>query len=92
MPLLRWLAFVFPRLIAGFHQFYQKERLVAVGPRSVLARGFSCTVDQTGQVVRSVEGVEPGSTLTTLFEDGRIQSRVEVVESDPPLDDLPDEG
>ena len=62
-------------------------RLNAVGPRSVLGRGFTCTLDESGQVVRSTDSVKEGATLTTVFEDGRVRSRVEGVDSAPPLDE-----
>ena len=67
-------------------------RLTAVGPRSVLARGFTCTMDESGQVVRSVDSLTPDSVLTTVFEDGRVRSRVDSIESTPSLDDSPGDG
>ena len=66
-------------------------RLNAVGPRSVLGRGFTCTLDDTGQVLRSSDALVPGSMLTTVFEDGRVRSRVEGVDSTPPLDESPEQ-
>ena len=67
-------------------------RLNAVGPRSVFRRGFTCTLDESGQVVRAADALEEGATLTTVFEDGRVRSRVEGVDSTPSLDAPPNQG
>ncbi len=58
-----------------------QRTLQALGPVSVLERGFSMTTDEAGDVVRSTEGIEPGVRLTTHLVDGRIETRVEQVES-----------
>jgi exodeoxyribonuclease VII large subunit len=52
------------------------RQLDAVGPANVLRRGFTYTLDVHGSLVRSVQTAAPGSTLTTVFADGRLQSRV----------------
>jgi len=67
-------------------------RLNAVGPRSVFQRGFTCTLDASGQVVRAADAVQEGTTLTTVFEDGRVHSRVDRVDSTPPLDGPTNQG
>ncbi|MEE2682103.1 MAG: exodeoxyribonuclease VII large subunit [Planctomycetota bacterium] len=67
-------------------------RLNAVGPRSVFRRGFTCTLDDAGELVRAADAVKKGAPLTTVFEDGRVRSRVEEVESSPPLDESANEG
>lgn len=50
--------------------------LGAIGPGAVLARGYSWTETSTGELVRSVDGVEPGQTLVTRLADGRLKSTV----------------
>ncbi len=54
-----------------------ERELNAVGPMSVLARGFSATLDADGRLIRSVEGVRPGQRLTTRVNDGSFASTVE---------------
>ena len=54
--------------------------LQALGPVSVLERGFSMTTDETGAVLRSVDGLEPGQRLVTHLVDGRIEVRIESVD------------
>ncbi len=54
--------------------------LQALGPMSVLERGFSMTTDGTGAVVRTVESLEPGERLVTHLIDGRIEVRIESVD------------
>ncbi len=52
--------------------------LEAVGPTSVLARGYSVTMRSDGRVVRSRFDVSDGEELRTRVGDGEIGSRVEV--------------
>ena len=54
-----------------------ERELNAVGPMSVLARGFSATMDEDGRLVRSVEDVRPGQRLITRVLDGSLSSTVE---------------
>jgi exodeoxyribonuclease VII large subunit len=55
-----------------------ENRLAALNPKSVLQRGYSITINQqTGQVVRSADEVQPDDLLMTeLANDNRIESRV----------------
>ena len=64
-------------------------RLGAVGPRSVFARGFTCTLDESGRVLRAAEDARPGDRITTVFDDGRLRSRVEAIGPDDDLDASP---
>ena len=50
--------------------------LDAVGPRNVLARGFSITRGPDGGVLRAAAGVRAGDTLTTVLVDGEVTSVV----------------
>jgi exodeoxyribonuclease VII large subunit len=63
------------------------RQLDAVGPANVLRRGFTYTLDVHGSLVRSVQSAAPGSTLTTVFHDGRLQSRV-IAPGQPAQDDV----
>ena len=66
-------------------QLTQKEsqlrRLSAVlrtlGPESTLARGFSITTNQDGNVISSTNQVKPGETLKTKVSDGELESVVQ---------------
>ncbi len=58
--------------------------LSAVGPESVLDRGYSITVDVDGRVVRSVSDVAAGDPLTTKLADGSIDSLVRSIDAAEP--------
>lgn len=51
--------------------------LDAVSPSNVLKRGYSYTLGRDGKLLRHATDAIPGSTLTTVLADGRIQSTVE---------------
>lgn len=50
--------------------------LDAVGPRNVLARGYSITRGPDGRVLRAAGAVRAGDTLTTVLADGEVASVV----------------
>ena len=50
------------------------KHLDAVGPRQVLARGFTYTLDAQGRPVTRAGGVGSGDRLTTVFADGKVHS------------------
>lgn len=50
--------------------------LDAVGPRHVLARGYSITRGPDGGVLMDADAVRPGDTLTTVLADGEVTSVV----------------
>ena len=56
--------------------------LAAVGPESVLQRGFSLTTDSAGRVIRDASGIKPGDSLYTHLVHGRVESEVRVVDAD----------
>ncbi len=58
-----------------------EARLGSVGPRSVLARGFSFTLDEDGGLIRSVSDLTIGALTTTVLADGRVVSRVEALDA-----------
>ena len=51
--------------------------LDAVNPESVLARGFSLTMDEQGKLVRDAHQVHGGDVLHTRLGHGAVRSRVE---------------
>jgi exodeoxyribonuclease VII large subunit len=53
-----------------------ERQLVAVGPESVLARGFSYTQRDDGSLVRSAAEVGPGERIRTVVADGSFLSEV----------------
>ncbi|MEM9110398.1 MAG: exodeoxyribonuclease VII large subunit [Planctomycetota bacterium] len=53
------------------------RELDAVGPASVLGRGYTYTLGPTGELLRSSEAASAAGRLTTVFADGKIVSRVE---------------
>ena len=60
------------------HRLEKAGNLLRVlGPQSTLARGYSITRTQSGEIVRSVAQAPKGTPLRTQVADGEIQSRVE---------------
>ena len=53
------------------------RQLEAIGPGSVLSRGYSYTLGPRDKLLRSVHDVQSGDRLTTVLADGRVLSRVE---------------
>jgi exodeoxyribonuclease VII large subunit len=72
------------RLEAGTQQLkHFSGSLEALSPLRVLQRGYSITkFSETGEIVREAAKLQPGDRLTTLFDQGRVTSRVESVEGD----------
>jgi exodeoxyribonuclease VII large subunit len=58
--------------------------LRTLGPDSVLSRGFTCTLDATGRVVRDATALQPGDSFQTRFRRGRITGTVVSVDPDAP--------
>jgi len=52
------------------------RQLVAVGPESVLSRGFSYTLGADGSLLRSAGSVRPGERIRTVLADGTVDSEV----------------
>lgn len=52
------------------------RELDAVGPASVLSRGYTYTLAPDGAVLRSAEAASAAGRLTTVFADGRVDSTV----------------
>jgi exodeoxyribonuclease VII large subunit len=62
-------------------------RLESVSPLGVLARGYSLTQTEAGDVLRDAAAVRPGDRVRTRLHRGRIVARVEAMEFEPdPLD------
>jgi len=55
----------------------QRDLLETLSPQSVLARGFSVTLDEEGNALRSVDQLREGATVTTRLSTGSFRSRVE---------------
>jgi len=52
-------------------------QLKLLGPSDVLARGYSITHhSDSGEILRSAQGLQEGDTITTRFHDGQVKSRV----------------
>ena len=55
------------------------DRLEALNPRGVLARGYAILVDGDGRALRCAAETAPGATLTGLLHDGELSLRVQRV-------------
>lgn len=53
------------------------EKLMALGPKNVLSRGFAILLRQDASLVRSIDDVEEGETLEALLHSGRLTIKVE---------------
>ncbi|MGB0768854.1 MAG: exodeoxyribonuclease VII large subunit [Phycisphaeraceae bacterium] len=53
-----------------------QRELDAVGPASVLGRGYTYTLNPDGNLLRSAKAASAAGRLTTVFADGRIDSTV----------------
>ncbi len=62
-----------------------ERELLAVGPRAVLSRGFTCTMHERGGLVRSASDVAVGDRVRTLTGDGGFDSTVRHTRSEPSL-------
>ena len=58
----------------------RRALLAAYDPARLLARGWSITTDESGKVVRSVDGLRAGHALATRLADGVARSTVTDVE------------
>jgi len=58
--------------------------LSTVSPLNTLARGYSITYDDNGQVIRSAGTVKTGSTIVSRLEKGNIESTVKSINTDDP--------
>jgi exodeoxyribonuclease VII large subunit len=56
--------------------------LDALSPLKVLARGYSLTTDEAGELITSVNQLQPGSLLQTRLAEGRVVSRIESIGDD----------
>lgn len=59
------------------------RELDAVGPASVLGRGYTYTLGPKGELLRSAEAASAVGRLTTVFPDGKVASQVEGTTSQP---------
>ena len=54
----------------------QTDLLDSLSPLSVLLRGYSVTMDKSGNSLRSVMDVQSGEELQVRLEDGTLQTKV----------------
>ena len=65
------------KLTAFVHRFEVAcQKLNALGPQSVLKRGYSITRKQDGTVVSRVTQTAPGETIYVQVQDGMIHTEV----------------
>ena len=53
-----------------------KAQLEILNPKSVLSRGYSISVDESGKSIASVKNIKKESTIRTILKDGEVISRV----------------
>lgn len=52
-----------------------RQRLQALGPMTVLQRGYGLALDDDDRILRSVTDIAPGMEFTLRLKDGRVRSR-----------------
>ena len=57
----------------------QRRLLEALAPHHLLQRGFAVVRKDSGSVLRSVKGLEPGELLRIALADGELSARVESI-------------
>ena len=57
----------------------QTDLLDSLNPLSVLDRGYSVTMDKSGNSLRSVMDVQSGEELQVRLEDGTLQTKIKSV-------------
>jgi exodeoxyribonuclease VII large subunit len=74
----RRLATCSPQLVNTMRRRFERaEKILAVlGPDATLRRGYSVTMDATGNLVRSVTQVKRGAHLRTRLANGELESQV----------------
>jgi exodeoxyribonuclease VII large subunit len=74
----RRLATCPPQLLGTMRRRFERaEKILAVvGPNATLRRGYSMTMDATGNLVRSVTQVNRGDRIHTRVTDGTFKSNV----------------
>jgi len=67
-----------PRLLENAkHRFYRIEGILRVlGPDATLRRGYSITMNERGQIIRTIAAVRPKMKIRTRVSDGEFGSEV----------------
>ncbi len=53
------------------------RHLDAIGPRQVLARGYTYTLAEDGRPIRAASQTSPGQRIVTVLHDGQLLSKIE---------------
>ena len=77
----RMLATLMQRAVAQKKQRFAHlaAALDAMSPLKVLGRGYSVTLKENGQLVKSVKAVKCGDSLTVRMSDGKLTAKVQEV-------------
>ncbi len=53
-----------------------KEKLKVLSPLNILSRGYSVTLDENGNVIKSLDDIKEGQVMKTMLNNGTIKSQV----------------
>jgi exodeoxyribonuclease VII large subunit len=77
---MRQLAQVVERCLASLDE--RQRYLNAVRPERILARGYSLTRDNSGNIIRDAAQIQPGQIIHTELSQGTITSSVKTISQD----------
>ena len=60
---------------------YSKQ-LEILNPKAVLSRGYSISLSESGKPIRNTKDLNTGDKITTILENGEIESEVIVIKGD----------
>ncbi|MEJ5307294.1 MAG: exodeoxyribonuclease VII large subunit [candidate division WOR-3 bacterium] len=59
-----------------------KTNLINLNPKEILKRGFSITLNETGEIVKSIKNLNIDSKINIIFIDGNVNADVKKIEEE----------
>lgn len=63
---------------------HARARIEAMSPKNTLARGYAILIDDVGETVTSVKGLEPGQVVEAYLADGQLELSIEDIATKEP--------
>ncbi len=58
------------------------EKLLLLNPLEIMKRGYAIPYNETGAIIRTIDGMRKGASVSVQLSDGRLNCRVESVEEE----------